>query len=256
MSGGQGRPVAIVTGSSSGIGRACAVELAHSGWNVVVHGLDDDQDLTECEREVRAEGTDCVAVAGNVADPATTEALVAAAVSRFGRLDGVVSNAGAGMTRSFVEIDDAGWHELWAVHLAAAARLLRTAQPLLAVRGGSVVGMSSLAASRALAGRVGYGAVKAGLEGLVRQLAAEWAPTGIRVNAVAPGTIRTPLVERNLARGLLDERGVLGRTPMGRLGAPGEIATVVRFLLSTDASYVTGQALAVDGGWSIFGGWS
>ncbi|MCR6485129.1 SDR family oxidoreductase [Amycolatopsis sp. OK19-0408] len=231
------RLAAIVTGSSSGIGRACAAELARCGWDVVTHGLEGAETVT-----------------GDMADPATATALVAAAEQRFGRLDGVVSNAGAGLTKPFADLDDENWRQLYEVHLAAAARLLRAARPLLAVRGGAVVAMSSLAAGHALDGRAAYGAVKAGLEGLVRQVAAEWAPQGIRVNAVAPGTIRTPLVERNFARGLLDEQAVLSRTPMGRLGDPGEIATVVRFLLSADSSYVTGQTLAVDGGWSIFGG--
>ncbi|KXF49375.1 hypothetical protein AXA44_24985 [Rhodococcus sp. SC4] len=249
------RPVAIVTGSSSGIGRACAVELSRCGWNVIVHGRKSD-DLRPVEAEVRENGGRSAAVAGDVTDPSTTTGLVEAAQTVFGRIDGVVSNAGTGMTRPFVDIDDTGWHELWAVHLAGAARLLRACYPMLSVRGGAVVAMSSLAAGRALTGRTAYGSVKAGLEGLVRQLAGEWAENGIRVNAVAPGTIRTPLVEQNFARGLLDEQGVLERTPMRRLGAPGEIASVVRFLLSNDASYVTGQSLAVDGGWSIYGGWS
>ncbi|WP_037359308.1 SDR family NAD(P)-dependent oxidoreductase [Amycolatopsis orientalis] len=248
------RPAAIVTGSSSGIGRACAVELARSGWDIVVHGLGDDAALAEAADDVRAESAECAAVAGDVADPGTATALVATAETRFGRLDGIVSNAGAGLTKPFPDVADEDWHGLFEVHVAAAARLLRLARPLLAVRGGAVVGMSSLAAGQALAGRTGYGSVKAGLEGLVRQLAAEWAGQRIRVNAVAPGTIRTPLVERNFARGLLDEEAVLNRTPLGRLGYPSEIATVVRFLLSADSSYVTGQTLAVDGGWSIFGG--
>lgn len=250
----DGRPAAIVTGSSSGIGRACAHELAQAGWNVVVHGLEPDG-LNEVTEEVRDRGGRAIAVAGAVESPDTPSALVDAARNTFGRLDAVVSNAGAGLTRPFEEIDDAGWDGLWAVHIRSAARLLRASHPLLAVRGGAVVAMSSLAANHALTGRAAYGTVKAGLEGMVRQLAAEWAREGIRVNAVAPGTILTPLVERNFSTGLLDEQGVLGRTPLGRLGTADEIATVVRFLVTSDSSYVTGQTIAVDGGWSTYGGW-
>ncbi len=118
-----------------------------------------------------------------------------------------------------------------------------------------MVNVSSLAAALSLPQRVAYTSAKAAIEGFTRALAAEWAGHGIRVNAVAPGTITTPLVERNFAAGLLDERRVLERTPLGRLGAPREVATVIRFLLSPDASYITGQTLRVDGGWSVWGGW-
>ncbi|WP_432853798.1 SDR family NAD(P)-dependent oxidoreductase [Amycolatopsis sp. CA-161197] len=250
------RPAAVVTGSSSGIGRACAVELAKCGWDVVVHGLEADAGLAETIELVGAEGGTAVPVAGDMREPSVAEALVSNAVERFGRLDGVVSNAGTGLTKAFGELGDDDWATLLETHLLGATRLLRAAHPHLVAAHGAVVTMSSLAAGRALTGRAGYGATKAALEGLTRQLAAEWAPDGVRVNAIAPGTILTPLVRTNFARGLLDEGQVLQRTPLGRLGAPREIATAARFLLSRDASYITGQTLSVDGGWSIWGGWS
>ncbi len=246
--------VAIVTGSSSGIGHATLLAFAAAGDAVVVHGGAEDADFVETVAAAEALGVPVAAVAGDVADPSTQERLVAAAVA-LGELRVVVSNAGAGMTRTFDELTDADWERVVQTHLIAAARLLRLAHPHLGA-GTAVVLMSSLAAQSALSGRAAYGAAKGGIESLTLQLAAEWAPEGIRVNAVAPGTILTPLVRRNFELGLLDREGVLSRTPLGRLGEPAEIASVVRFLASDDASYVTGQTIRVDGGWSIWGGWS
>lgn len=248
------RKSAIVTGSSSGIGRATAVELAQSGWDVTVHGLDHN-DCEMVAAEAAAAGGRALIVAGDIREEATAAALVDTTLQGFGRIDGIVNNAGAGMTKPFGEIGDADWASILQMHLVGPTRVLRRAEAELRRRRGSVVNISSLASLRALGGRTGYGAAKAAMDGLTRQLAAEWAAHGVRVNGVAPGTILTPLVERNFDLGLLNRERVLERTPLGRLGDPAEVARVTRFLLGEDASYITGQTINVDGGWSIWGGW-
>ena len=247
---------AVVTGSSSGIGLAIASRLAQDGYDLVMHGLDDGAALADAVGTVESLGAKVAWLTGDVRDPDLPEALVRLAESELGGLDALVNNAGAGLTKPFVDLEREDWASLLAMHLGAVTAACHAAYPLLLQSRGSVVNISSLAAALALPGRVGYGTVKAAVEGLTRNLACEWAADGVRVNAIAPGTIETPLVQRNFEQGLLDREAVLDRTPMRRLGRPSEIASVAAFLMSQDASYLTGQVLRVDGGWSCWGGWS
>ncbi len=236
--------VALVTGGSRGIGQAVARELADHGAKVVI------ADLVAPEP-----GSTGEYVEADIAATLGVQRLFEHLLADHGRLDILVNNAGIrrnGPTESMALED---WTAVLDVNLTAAflcsAALARHA--LGHESNAAIVNIVSAAAEVGMPGRAAYCASKAGLVGLTRALAVEWADRGIRVNAVGPGFTRTHMYDWALKQGVLDEASMLRRVPMDRVAEPEEIARAVRFLASDDASYITGQALYVDGGWLAMG---
>jgi 3-oxoacyl-[acyl-carrier protein] reductase len=244
--------VAIVTGSSSGIGRAVAAELLARGMSVVVTSRSQERaDATAAEL-----GEDAFGVGAELRDPAAPAALVERALARFGRLDVLVNNAGAGQVAESETLAVEDWQRIIDLDLTAAFLCAQAAaRPMLAAGRGVIVNISSLAGHIGLPRRAAYTAAKHGLEGLTKTLAVEWARRGVRVVSVAPAYVATELLAGTSKAGGFTLDDVAGRTPMRRLAEPEEVARTVAFLASDDASFVTGSSVRVDGGWLADGGW-
>jgi NAD(P)-dependent dehydrogenase (short-subunit alcohol dehydrogenase family) len=244
--------VAVVTGGGSGIGRAAALRLAQEGAAVFLAGRREGA-LDETVSAVEAEGGRAGRLAADLREPDAAAAVVDAAVGWAGRLDAAVSCAGTFPSAPFPELTDADWEEALAINLTAPMRLARAATPHLAAASGVIVSVSSINAylGDLLSECAHYSAAKAGLVGLTRQLAVELAPRGIRAVGVAPGGVDTPMLE-GWNEDPEEMRAWLERfVPLRRLAAPEEIAAVIAFLVSDDASYVTGQVLLADGGMAV-----
>lgn len=239
--------IAIVTGASSGIGRAAALRLAGEGWRVLGVG----RDSAALERVGREAGPGFVPFQADVTEEAAPREIVAAAVSLSAPIGGLVQAAGIIASGAVDATSDEGWDTMFGVNVRAPFRLLREAAPHLVAARGAVVNVSSVTGLRAFPGLASYCASKAALDHLTRAAALDFAPKGVRVNAVNPGVVVTNLHRR----GGMDEEKYAGflehakdTHPLGRAGSPDEIAELIAFLLSEKAAWITGETIAIDGG--------
>lgn len=241
--------VAIITGGASGIGLTVARQLAGNGIRVVIV----DRNAEACAAVAKHPNLNVVPA--DVTDPESVDRVVTDVTTVHERLDILINCAGIVRPEPARQVSDENWAQMFDIHVAGTMRFCRAAYPHLAVRGGVIVNTSSVGGRVGMPGRASYCSAKAAIEGLTRTLAVEWAAAGIRVNAVAPGYVQTPLLADAFARGDLDPEILESRIPMGRMGEPREIAAAVVMLTGPGSSYITGQTIVVDGGMTIGGDW-
>ena len=239
----------LVTGASSGIGRACALALGREGARVVAAGRRAAR-LEQVANAIRDAGGACETVTGDAREPATSGAWVKVAAERCGGLDGLVNAAGVIGNTGLLETTALEWDRVMNSNLRSVFLMTQAAAPELIRRKGSVVNLSSVAGPRPYAGLLPYCVSKAAVDQLTRCMALDLAPHGVRVNAVCPGVVVTEL--HTVTNAIPDYAGFLERSktthPLGRVGQPEEVASLVLFLLSDEAGWITGATYSIDGG--------
>ena len=239
------RKVALVTGSSRGIGRAIAAQLAREGYAVGVNYYERRDKADELVSQLTQEGCRALAVQADVSKRGEVDTMVKTVEDTFGPISVLINNAGVAGQALFQDVTDELWDRYFAVNLNGARNTIQAVLPqMLHEKSGVIVNISSIWGQHGASCEVTYSCTKHALIGLTRSLALELAPSGIRVNCVAPGVIDTDMA-RELGGEVLDD--LVEQTPLGRLGTPQDIASAVAFLASDKASFITGQVLTVDG---------
>ena len=239
--------VAIVTGGSRGIGRAICLRLAQEGCDVVVNYVRNRARASEVVKEIRAIGRQAFAVRADVSKLVQAEKLVKATLEKFGRVDVLVNNAGVYSEHLLTDLDEQEWDRIVEVNLKSMYNCCKSAVlNMINRKSGSIVNVSSINGKQGFPGDTHYSASKAAVIGFTMSLAKELAKHNIRVNAVAPGEILTDMTKDDIAK---SGNEYLKQIPLGRFGKPEEVAAVVAFLVSDDASYITGETINVNGGW-------
>jgi len=245
---GLGGRVVVITGAAQGIGAACARRLVGDGASVALWDMADGPGQALAD-ELAAGGAQALYQHCNVAVKAEVDAALAATLARFGRIDGLVNNAGIFKAAPFLDITEADWDAVLDVNLKGSFLVGQAvARELVKAGRGAIVNMSSVNGTLTIPTIASYNASKGAINQLTRVMALSMADQGVRVNAVAPGTIATELARSAVLTSDEAKNRILSRTPMKRLGEPEEIADVVAFLLSDASSYVTGEIVVVDGG--------
>ncbi len=238
--------VALVTGASRGIGRACALKLASLGARVVVNYNKSADAANQVIAEIKQNGGEAIAVQGDVSQFAVAQNVVKAAIDTYGRLDILVNNAGTTRDTLLAMMKEDEFDSVIQTNLKSVFNMCKAAlRPMMKQKYGRIVNMTSIAGIVGNPGQTNYSASKAGIIGFTKAMAKEYGTKNIAVNAVAPGYIPTDLTNA-LPQDIKD--GIIKLTAFGRMGTPEEIANVVAFLASDEASYITGQVIAVDGG--------
>jgi NAD(P)-dependent dehydrogenase (short-subunit alcohol dehydrogenase family) len=242
--------VALVTGASFGIGRATAILFAHKGAKVV---LVDWQENSETLEAITSFGGEALFIKCDVSKLSEVQKMIQKTISIYGRLDFAFNNAGIeGISATITECTEENWDKTININLKGIWACMKYEIPeILKHGGGAIVNCSSIAGLVGFTGLPAYVASKHGVNGLTKTAALENAKLGIRVNAVCPGVIKTPMIERLTNNNKEAEAQYAAQEPIGRLGQPDEIANAVIWLCSNEASFITGQAIAVDGGWTV-----
>lgn len=237
--------IALVTGGSQGIGLAISKTLAKAGAHVVINGQNPDRANSAAEEVNKNYGRASVAL-GNVSDPDVVKEIVKGVVKEFGSLDVLVNNAGITKDNLLMRMSDEQWNDVISINLTGSFNCVRAVtRPMMKQRSGVIINITSVVGVMGNAGQVNYSASKAGMIGMTKATAKELAPRGIRVNAIAPGFIRTAMTDK------LDEdvqTAYKSSIPLSRFGEPEEVANLVLFLAADTGAYITGQVLNVDGG--------